>query len=78
MCEPRRSGLCKVHGSGGGYDQGLLFARPLADRGFRVLGTPAAVGYERGGHLWVGHHGELLDEIASVTFRTASASSVST
>jgi 2-hydroxy-6-oxonona-2,4-dienedioate hydrolase len=25
------------------------------------------VGYERGGHLWVGHHGELLDEFASFT-----------
>ena len=23
------------------------------------------VGYEQGGHLWVGHHGELLEEIAS-------------
>lgn len=28
--------LLIVHGAGGGYDQGLLFARPLADRGFRV------------------------------------------
>ena len=28
--------LLVVHGAGGGYDQGLLFARPLADRGFRV------------------------------------------
>lgn len=28
--------LLLVHGAGGGYDQGLLFARPLADRGFRV------------------------------------------
>ena len=28
--------LLVVHGAGGGYDQGLLFARQLADRGFRV------------------------------------------
>jgi 2-hydroxy-6-oxonona-2,4-dienedioate hydrolase len=28
--------LLVVHGAGGGYDQGLLFARLLADRGFRV------------------------------------------
>lgn len=28
--------LLVVHGAGGGYDQGLLFAGPLADRGFRV------------------------------------------
>jgi 2-hydroxy-6-oxonona-2,4-dienedioate hydrolase len=28
--------LLIIHGAGGGYDQGLLFARPLADRGFRV------------------------------------------
>lgn len=28
--------LLVVHGAGGGYDQGLIFARPLADRGFRV------------------------------------------
>jgi pimeloyl-ACP methyl ester carboxylesterase len=28
--------LLIVHGAGGGFDQGLLFARPLADRGFRV------------------------------------------
>jgi pimeloyl-ACP methyl ester carboxylesterase len=28
--------LLVVHGAGGGYDQGLLFARPLADRGFRA------------------------------------------
>jgi pimeloyl-ACP methyl ester carboxylesterase len=28
--------LLVVHGAGGGYDQGLLLARPLADRGFRV------------------------------------------
>jgi 2-hydroxy-6-oxonona-2,4-dienedioate hydrolase len=28
--------LLVVHGAGGGYDQGLLFARPLADRDFRV------------------------------------------
>jgi pimeloyl-ACP methyl ester carboxylesterase len=28
--------LLIVHGAGGGYDQGLLFSRPLADRGLRV------------------------------------------
>jgi len=26
-----------VHGAGGGFDQGLEFGRPLADRGFRVI-----------------------------------------
>lgn len=31
------------------------------------------IGYEQGGHLWIGHHGELLDEIASFTARHAGA-----
>ena len=29
--------LLSVHGSGGGYDQGMAFARPLARRGVRVI-----------------------------------------
>lgn len=29
--------LLAVHGSGGGYDQGLAFARPLTQRGIRVI-----------------------------------------
>jgi 2-hydroxy-6-oxonona-2,4-dienedioate hydrolase len=29
--------LLVVHGAGGGFDQGLDFARPLAERGFRVI-----------------------------------------
>jgi len=31
------SPLLVVHGAGGGFDQGLEFGRPLADRGFRVI-----------------------------------------
>lgn len=27
------------------------------------------IGYEQGGHLWIGHHRELLDEVASFTAR---------
>lgn len=33
-----------VHGSGGGYDQGLLFAAPLAAAGMRVI-APSRFGY---------------------------------
>ena len=29
--------LLAVHGSGGGHDQGLAFARPLASQGIRVI-----------------------------------------
>jgi pimeloyl-ACP methyl ester carboxylesterase len=35
-----------VHGAGGGYDQGLSIAGPLADRGFRVIAT-SRFGYLR-------------------------------
>jgi pimeloyl-ACP methyl ester carboxylesterase len=31
------------------------------------------IGYEQGGHLWIGHHRELLDEIASFAGRHAGA-----
>ena len=33
-----------VHGSGGGFDQGIELAGPLADRGFRIL-APSRFGY---------------------------------
>lgn len=33
-----------VHGTGGGFDQGLLFAAPLARAGFRVI-SPSRFGY---------------------------------
>jgi pimeloyl-ACP methyl ester carboxylesterase len=33
-----------LHGTGGGFDQGLLFARPLARRGWRIL-APSRFGY---------------------------------
>jgi len=35
-----------VHGSGGGYDQGMAFAAPLAHPGFRVIAT-SRFGYLR-------------------------------
>jgi pimeloyl-ACP methyl ester carboxylesterase len=33
-----------VHGSGGGFDQGLIIGRPLAERGFRTI-APSRFGY---------------------------------
>lgn len=33
-----------IHGSGGGYDQGLAMTRPLAERGYRVI-APSRFGY---------------------------------
>jgi 2-hydroxy-6-oxonona-2,4-dienedioate hydrolase len=38
--------LLVVHGAGGGYDQGLLFSRPLAERGFCVTAV-SRFGYLR-------------------------------
>jgi 2-hydroxy-6-oxonona-2,4-dienedioate hydrolase len=38
--------LLVVHGSGGGHDQGMAFARPLLARGFRVI-APSRFGYLR-------------------------------
>lgn len=35
-----------VHGAGGGFDQGLEFGRPLAERGFMVI-APSRFGYLR-------------------------------
>ena len=35
-----------IHGAGGGFDQGLEFARPLIDAGFRVI-APSRFGYLR-------------------------------
>ncbi len=35
-----------IHGTGGGFDQGLLFARPLLERGYRVI-APSRFGYLR-------------------------------
>jgi len=35
-----------IHGAGGGFDQGLEFARPLLDAGFRVI-APSRFGYLR-------------------------------
>ena len=36
--------LLVVHGSGGGHDQGMAFARPLLSQGFRVI-APSRFGY---------------------------------
>jgi pimeloyl-ACP methyl ester carboxylesterase len=36
--------LLVVHGSGGGFDQGMAFARPLLARGFRLV-APSRFGY---------------------------------
>ena len=38
--------MLSVHGSGGGYDQGMAFARPLTRRGIRVI-TMSRFGYLR-------------------------------
>jgi len=38
--------LLMIHGTGGGFDQGLLFARPLLERGYRVI-APSRFGYLR-------------------------------
>lgn len=38
--------LLMVHGTGGGFDQGLEFARPLSGRGWRVI-APSRFGYLR-------------------------------
>lgn len=36
--------LMMIHGTGGGYDQGLLFAAKLRNRGFRII-APSRFGY---------------------------------
>lgn len=38
--------LLMVHGTGGGFDQGLMFARPLTALGYRVI-APSRFGYLR-------------------------------
>ena len=38
--------LVMVHGTGGGFDQGLLFAEPLRQRGWRII-APSRFGYLR-------------------------------
>jgi pimeloyl-ACP methyl ester carboxylesterase len=38
--------ILMIHGTGGGFDQGLAFARPLAHAGFRVI-APSRFGYLR-------------------------------
>lgn len=40
------SPLMMIHGTGGGYDQGLLFAGALRERGFRIV-APSRFGYLR-------------------------------
>ncbi|HEY6240204.1 MAG TPA: alpha/beta hydrolase [Burkholderiales bacterium] len=42
----RGAPLLLVHGAGGGFDQGLEFGRPLAERGFMVI-APSRFGYLR-------------------------------
>lgn len=38
--------LLMIHGTGGGFDQGLMFAAPLASSGYRVI-APSRFGYLR-------------------------------
>ena len=38
--------LLMIHGTGGGFDQGLAFCRPLLDRGYRII-APSRFGYLR-------------------------------
>lgn len=40
------SPLMMIHGTGGGFDQGLLFAHALRERGFRIV-APSRFGYLR-------------------------------
>ena len=42
----RGAPILMIHGSGGGFDQGLAFARPLTGAGFRVI-APSRFGYLR-------------------------------
>ncbi|RST85553.1 alpha/beta hydrolase [Aquibium carbonis] len=42
----RGSPVLMIHGSGGGFDQGLAFAGPLTEAGFRVI-APSRFGYLR-------------------------------
>ena len=42
----RRPLILVIHGAGGGFDQGLEFARPLVDAGFQVI-APSRFGYLR-------------------------------
>lgn len=44
----RGSPLMMIHGAGGGFDQGLLFARGLAEVGFQII-APSRFGYLRSG-----------------------------
>lgn len=41
--------LMMIHGTGGGFDQGLLFASALRERGFRII-APSRFGYLRSGY----------------------------
>ena len=50
--------LLMVHGSGGGHDQGIAFAGQIKGAKF--------VGFEQGGHVWVGHHDEVQAEIMNL------------
>lgn len=38
--------LLMIHGTGGGFDQGMLFVRPLIERGYRII-APSRFGYLR-------------------------------
>jgi pimeloyl-ACP methyl ester carboxylesterase len=58
-----------VHGAGGGYDQGLLLGRPLADKGFRLIAM-SRFGYLRtpvpddpSAAAQADAHAALLDEL---------------
>ncbi len=42
----RGSPLLMIHGTGGGFDQGLLFAHPLRERGLQIV-APSRFGYLR-------------------------------
>lgn len=42
----RGPGVLMLHGTGGGFDQGLLMAAPLVDMGYRVI-APSRFGYLR-------------------------------
>ena len=49
--------LLAVHSSGGGFDQGMAFAAPLAQQGTRFIG------FDTGGHIWLGHNDEVMARV---------------
>lgn len=57
--------LMMIHGTGGGFDQGLLFGAALRERGFRIV-APSRFGYLRSAFpkdAWPAHQADVLVEL---------------